>query len=148
MKEKLGYLIQIAPNALINSRNGTYRLDKIPNSTFVQNSNGKKQKIINKVSQQTEKIYELHLRNGHIINLGPETIVETLEGYKKVKELSPEDYLRHKISGVEVVPEKGEKKINWEDELNTSANPIKVPDTMSVEFALWLGIREKYLKPA
>lgn len=142
MKEKLGYIIQISPSVLLNSKQGTYRLDKIPSSAFLLDHSSNRQKIVQKkyVNEEKEDVYQLSLKNGNTILLGGETFVDTINGMKAVKDINDEDYLRHKIQNTIVNQERGNLDINWENEIKTNANPIIVPEKMSPELALWLGI--------
>jgi len=138
-RNEQGLLLDISPNSLLNSKRGTYRVDKLPTNAFLQGNDGKNQKIIKRdISPDAVDAYELELKNGNIITLGGNCLVQTTVGVKKISELEEDDYVLHKLNGP--ISNIGNKEITWENKLTGNSNPIKVPTNMDENFAMWLGI--------
>lgn len=120
------------------TKQGILRVDKLVPNIPVLNANGDMTFIKSIKPIENLKIFNLTLKNGAIVPIGENTIVNTQDGYKKVQDLTEEDFIAYSFGIIK--NSKREKPIVWKDENHVNALPIKIPKSMSEDLCLWLGI--------
>lgn len=131
---------ELAAMQLIYTPQGVVFAEKIAKAhKLLANTNFPNQELANNLAKGSQSAWQLVCKNGNSIIVGPESKVYTQSGWKEVSELTPKDYILHRI----VLPcnqNDGGRIINYNQELKTSSMPIYVPKKMSETFAEWLGI--------
>jgi hypothetical protein len=123
----------------IMTKSGVFRIDKIiPQKTILLNGVGEFSYIKSITPKEKIKMYHLELKNGAVISIGENTLVQTENGKKKIQDVKPDEYIAYSFGILKNT--KREKPIFWEDKNHPNALPIKIPKSMSEDLCLWLGI--------
>lgn len=122
----------------IMTKSGITRIEKAVPGTVVLDMNGNESKIVSNTPVDKKTFYTVQLKNGSSITLGEDTIVTTDTGKKKIQDVNKGDFVLHKFHSL--IPDISKGEIEWENEYGANAVPIKIPNKMTNDFALWLGI--------
>ena len=117
---------------------GIERLDRFTRGRKVPGPD-QDQMITNVLSGKKGLAHVISLKNGNFLLLGEDNLVFTQEGWKKVQELTPQDYIYQGFTNPRYFNNAG-KPIPYKNEISSKGLPIRVPDRLSFSFARWLGI--------
>ncbi len=117
---------------------GMQRLDRFPRGKKVFGPD-KDQVITNVLAGKKGDLLSLSLKNGNSISIGLDTLVFTATGWKKVQELTSEDYVfqgsvrpRYFNNAGAVIPYKNQNQ--------KGSLPIYIPQKLSFSFCQWMGM--------
>lgn len=128
----------LTPQTELYTKNGILRVSKIYKNTILLNSDGLEMPVISNNAIDKHQFFKIMLKNGTQLLLGKGTLIRTVKGLKKVEDLTDTDIVIHKFARMEMLTKN--QKVDWEMSYLPGTVPIKVPNEMSSNFALWLGI--------
>lgn len=122
----------LLPIEHLGQAKGEDNFDRALPNTFVLDKDGKVKRITNHYSGGVRVTYKIRLNNGNTLEVAENHKLETLEGFKKAKDITTSDLLVYNNSTINT-PGKIEL-------FQFSIKRFKLPTRMSLELALWFGM--------